>query len=218
MLCRQKVLSSPLTPISNAGCKRGETPGEGLRKVIKDQLESARDKESLRSARREGKVGHQEDVTVKALHRLSMLVAVKVGENVGVQFTDIHPSESIKLIRGSAYGEDKNAVLTSKPLPNLGYFEMVNKSKEFFCIKVLRKGGDQKFEVPRPSYIAGTVRLFCFCPRDTLITLLYLIALRYICSPCISRYIFKQTDTFSPFTTCVPRDFSTTGWICTCIF
>ena len=135
---------------------------------------------------------------MKALHRLSMLVAVKVGENVGVQFTDIHPSESIKLIRGSAYGEDRNAVQTSKPLPNLGYFEMVNKSKEFFCIKVLRKGGDQKFEVPRPSYIAGTVRLFCFCPSHTLIKLSYLIALRYICSPCISQYFFNKLMLFHP--------------------
>ena len=129
-------------------------------------------------------------MTVKALHRLSMLVAVKVGENVGVQFTDIHPSESLKLIRGSAYGEDKNTVQTSKPLPNMGYFEMVNKSKEFFCIKVLRKGGDQKFEVPRPSYIAGTV-LFSILP-NTLIELLHLIELRFICPPPMSPYFLPD--------------------------
>ena len=125
---------------------------------MRKQIEKAVEQESSRLARRESKnTVPAEETAAKALHRLSMIVAVRVGETVGVQFADVHPSESIKLSRGSAYGEDKHTVQTSKPIPKIGYFEMINKSKEFFCVKVLRKGGDQRFEVPRPSYIAGTL-------------------------------------------------------------
>ena len=97
----------------------------------------------------------EENSTTNALERLSMMVAVRVGENVGVQFADTHPSEQVHLTRGSAYGEDGHPTLTEKDLPLTGYFELNNKSKEFCCVKVLRKGGDQRFEVPRPSYLAG---------------------------------------------------------------
>ena len=97
----------------------------------------------------------EEASTGNAIDRLSMLVAVRVGENLGVQFDGARPSETVKLIRGSAYGEDNHPVLTSRSTPDMGYFEINNKSKEFFCIKLLRKGGDQKFEVPRPSYLSG---------------------------------------------------------------
>ena len=139
------------------GCKRGETPGESIRKYIKQQLEMAKDQvttpKKRRDKQREEKDGQN---TLSALDRLSMIVAVRVGENVGVQFAVTYPSESVKLHRGSAYGEDNNPISTSKAIPNSGYFEIVNKCKtEFFCVKLLRKGGDQKFEVPRPSYIAG---------------------------------------------------------------
>lgn len=98
----------------------------------------------------------EESSTSNALERLSMMVAVRVGENVGVQFAETQPSEQVYLTRGSAYGEDGHPILTEKDLPRKGYFELNNKSKEFCCVKVLRKGGDQRFEVPRPSYLAGS--------------------------------------------------------------
>ena len=98
------------------------------------------------------------DEAVETLNKFSMNLAVKMGENlVGMQFADTLPSVMVKLIRGSAYGEDNLEVLTSRHLPRIGYFEIRNKSKEFFGIKVLRKGGDQRFEVPRPSYISGNI-------------------------------------------------------------
>jgi hypothetical protein len=102
----------------------------------------------------------EENSASNALERLSMMVAVRVGENVGIQFGETQPSEQVHLTRGSAYGEDGHPVLTEKELPRKGYFELNNKSKEFCCVKVLRKGGDQKFEVPRPSYLAGRYRFF----------------------------------------------------------
>jgi hypothetical protein len=87
--------------------------------------------------------------------QLTMRVAVKVGEVMGVKFADVPPATLVRLVRGSAYGEDGGPRLTKKAPPLSGYFEIFNKSREFFCIKVLIDGGDQKFEVPRPSYVAG---------------------------------------------------------------
>ncbi len=38
--------------------------------------------------------------------------------------------------------------------PDSGYFELINKSSTFCCVKVLLAGGHKKFEIPRPSYFA----------------------------------------------------------------
>ena len=133
-------------------------PGEDLRNAVRAKIDSS--KKETPKKRRESRQDkerrlEEEASTGNAIDRLSMLVAVRVGENLGVQFDGSRPSDSVKLIRGSAYGEDDHPALTSRGAPEMGYFEINNKSKEFFCVKLLRKGGDQKFEVPRPSYLSG---------------------------------------------------------------
>ena len=152
-----------LTLLSNhTGCKRGEVPGERLRNAVRALLEKAPPKQRRESRLEKEKKkmqAEEEASTANALDRLSMLVAVRMGENVGVVFTENPPAESVYLTRGSAYGEDGNPILTGKPIPNRGYFEIVNKSKEFCCVKVLRKGGQQMFEIPRPSYLAGLINI-----------------------------------------------------------
>jgi hypothetical protein len=62
----------------------------------------------------------EENSASNALERLSMMVAVRVGENVGIQFGETQPSEQVHLTRGSAYGEDGHPVLTEKELPRKG--------------------------------------------------------------------------------------------------
>ena len=144
--------------ITLAGCKRCEVPGENLRNAVRAKIDASKKEtpKKKRESRQEKEKRLEEEASAgNAIDRLSMLVAVRVGENMGVQFDGARPSESIKLIRGSAYGEDDHPVLTSRGALDMGYFEINNKSREFFCVKLLRKGGDQKFEVPRPSYLSG---------------------------------------------------------------
>ena len=133
-------------------------PGENLRNAVRAKIDASKKEtpKKKRESRQEKEKRLEEEASAgNAIDRLSMLVAVRVGENMGVQFDGARPSESVKLIRGSAYGEDDHPVLTSRGALDMGYFEINNKSKEFFCVKLLRKGGDQKFEVPRPSYLSG---------------------------------------------------------------
>ena len=140
------------------GCKRCEVPGEHLRNAVRAKIDASKKEtpKKKRESRQEKEKRLEEEASAgNAIDRLSMLVAVRVGENMGIQFDGARPSESVKLIRGSAYGEDDHPVLTSRGALDMGYFEINNKSKEFFCVKLLRKGGDQKFEVPRPSYLSG---------------------------------------------------------------
>lgn len=144
--------------ITLIGCKRCEVPGENLRNAVRAKIDASKKEtpKKKRESRQEKEKRLEEEASAgNAIDRLSMLVAVRVGENMGVQFDGARPSESVKLIRGSAYGEDDHPVLTSRGALDMGYFEINNKSKEFFCVKLLRKGGDQKFEVPRPSYLSG---------------------------------------------------------------
>jgi hypothetical protein len=56
-------------------------------------------------------------------------------------------SVAITLERNTKYSDAADA-------PTSGYFEFMNKSTEFVCVKVLLPGGNRKFEVPRPSYFA----------------------------------------------------------------
>jgi hypothetical protein len=138
------------------GCKRGETPGEKLRNKIRQQIEHHAEKGLSMQQRREKRAQStaENQETISALDKFGQFVAVKLGENIGIQFADTPPGQMIKLSRGSAYGEDNQQITTAHKPGCMGYIEILNKSDEFFCVKVLRKGGDQKFEVPRPSYIA----------------------------------------------------------------
>lgn len=65
------------------------------------------------------------------------------------------PSIALDLSRGSKYGEDgtKVSAALAATLPGAGYFELVNKTDAFVCIKVLNTGGDRLWELARPSYI-----------------------------------------------------------------
>jgi hypothetical protein len=143
------------------GCKRGETPGEKLRNKIRQHIEHHAEKgmslQQRREKRAQSAAENNPAEAISALDKFGQFVAVKLGENIGVQFADTPPGEMIKLSRGSAYGEDNQQVKAVHKPGNMGYIEILNKSSEFFCVKVLRKGGDQKFEVPRPSYIAGYI-------------------------------------------------------------
>jgi hypothetical protein len=115
-------------------------PGESIRNAVRAELDALR-----RQYKNDQNIGD----------KLGMRMAVKVGEAMGVNFAEVPPAVAVRLTRGSIYGEDGRPPLTKKSPPLSGYFEIFNKSNEFFCVKVLLGGGDQKFEVPRPSYTAG---------------------------------------------------------------
>lgn len=118
------------------GCRRGENPSESIQNYIRSQLEAE---------------GNTKDANL--LEKLQNKALAKVNETFKVPVSDwVHAP--IKLYRGSAYPDDAK-VNKDKPLPSSGYFEFVNKSRVFCCIKLLATKCRTKFEVPRPSYLAG---------------------------------------------------------------
>jgi hypothetical protein len=82
----------------------------------------------------------------------------------------LKPAASLPLSRGEKY-----LGVPSSDVPPSGYLEFINKMPEggagsvVCCLKVIYGGGDTKFEVPRPAYIAGEcgeARVFmslCLC-------------------------------------------------------
>lgn len=61
----------------------------------------------------------------------------------------IPPSNSLKLVRGSRFGEDGMPRMTMAAIPISGYFEFRNKTNVFCAIKILLPGGDPIWEIPR---------------------------------------------------------------------
>jgi len=140
------------------GCFRGEVPSEAFKQVIRTELEL--NKPSTESS-------FVDKFMDKAAAKVSETFRLPVSPSSG------SPTNSLTLIRGSAYPDDKKQS-TSKSLPSSGYFEIMNKSESFCAIKVLRKGINSKFEVPRPSYMAGTIHLFTNAHPFDLIILCYI--------------------------------------------
>lgn len=74
----------------------------------------------------------------------------------------LKPARSLTLTRGEKYLN-----VPASDVPSSGYLEFVNKLPEgggggkVCCLKVIYGGGDTKFEAPRPSYIAGKIKLLC---------------------------------------------------------
>jgi hypothetical protein len=123
------------------GCRRGECPS----KVIKDKLRRMLDDELG--------IGNNSN----KIDKLHAKVTAKVNEVVGLD--NGQPKQGlrcIKLGRGSYYGENSMpSKAGNRPLAVGGYFEFYNKSKDLVAIKLHVGGQGSKFEIPRPSYLAG---------------------------------------------------------------
>ena len=122
------------------GCKRGETPGNQIKDAIRCKLETVQEKAT--------------DASRSSLESIQDKVKVKLSENLGIKQSKHPTSLSVHLSRGKAY-ENDNDKDSDADLPTSGYFELLNKSSEVCCIKLLLSGGNKLFEIPRPSYIAG---------------------------------------------------------------
>lgn len=130
------------------GCSRGDCPGEEIKSRCRMLLNEGNPRESK-----------------DALDHV-IVAGARLGETFGMQH-GTPPSTALPLSRGSKYGEDGRLVSHISPIPQSGYCEVRNKSEEVCCVKVILKGGNELFEVPRPSYMAGTDRkpftpLICF--------------------------------------------------------
>ena len=154
------------------GCKRGECPGDDIKNAIREQLATQlarlekKDRKKVAKTRPAMK-NHLEE----AVDRVSMTLAVKVADSMGGvtgRFVDTPPAVSLKLQRGAPFSGDEDdpdaPPPTDSSAPRSGYFQLTNKSSAFVCVKVVYAGGDLKFEVPRPSYLAvppgGSVHAF----------------------------------------------------------
>lgn len=121
------------------GCFRGEMPNDRIKSLIKHQLELESDGET--------NITFVDKVMDKAAAKVTETFRMPLSPGEGGS------SSTLSLIYGSAFPENREK--SSKALPTSGYFEFFNKSSTFCCIKVLRKGVNTKFEIPRPSYKAG---------------------------------------------------------------
>jgi hypothetical protein len=120
-------------------CLGGECPGDEMKLYIRTVL------------------GHDRRQSKKDAFDKVIQVGARFGETLGYQVGETSPSTSLHLSRGGKYGEDGRRMSTPttlNPIPLFGYFEMMNKSTEMCCIKVLLPGGHEIFEIPRPSYLA----------------------------------------------------------------
>lgn len=127
------------------GCRKAECPNFLIRNKIRCEL----DKEI-------------ESGTTSNFEKFQQKIAAKVGEAVGIVGEIKQGSKVLKLYRGSYYGENnmerKNG---SRPIAVCGYFEIYNKSNEIFAVKLVVSGGNTRFEIPRPTYIAGIINIYC---------------------------------------------------------
>ena len=156
------------------GCLRGETPGVEVKEQVKTRLMA----QNLKKAKRPNALGEARERAAAAtakgggeaskkapppqqaagpsqlsnVEKIGQKMATSIGDSLGLTEgkEDERPSASIALSRGAMYGGGKGP---GQP-PRRGYFELTNKSKEVVCAKVLVKGGQPLFEVPRPSYWA----------------------------------------------------------------
>lgn len=75
---------------------------------------------------------------------------------------DVHvtPGVNFNLVRGSLFLDEDatdRGIPSGKAMPRApasGYFEIINKSEEICCVKLLLSGADSMYELPRPTYYA----------------------------------------------------------------
>lgn len=159
------------------GCSRGECPGRAIKeKVLTALVEASKKKvkrtNNLAAVREKAAASSQTTSAGATYHETAAQAELKkqeaaklaanpraktgieklatsIGDSLGVLAPgDDVNSIPVELTRGNMYGGGKG----DTP-PVAGYFELVNKSREMCCIKLLVRGGNPLFEVPRPSYL-----------------------------------------------------------------
>lgn len=139
------------------GCRRGECPGRPIIERIRRELDEIQERKDTAT----GTGNSILDGAKNTIEKISNKVAAKMGEAIellsSLDGNDEYIPPSIKLTRGSYYGENG---LTRRAPNNVtqaavsGYFELFNKTAEVIGVKLNRSFGE-KYELPRPSYIAG---------------------------------------------------------------
>lgn len=154
------------------GCLRGESPGPEIREHVLSALQAAIKKKTKRpntltearekAATKGNNASAQFHEAAAAQAKQKHLDAQpkeksaleKFGYSIGDSLGVLGPSEEqassqLPLGRGVLYGKG-----IGETPPICGYFEFTNKSSQVCCIKLLVRGGNTLFEVPRPSYWA----------------------------------------------------------------
>ena len=155
------------------GCSRGECPGRAIKeKALVALVEASRKKvkrvNNLAAVREKAAASAQTTSSGTTYHETAAQAEIKkqqaahpraktgieklatsIGDSLGVLAPgDEVNSISVELRRGSMYGGGR-----SDTPPVAGYFELINKSQEMCCVKLIQKGGNPIFEIPRPSYL-----------------------------------------------------------------
>ncbi len=147
------------------GCRRGECPSRVLKEKVRHMLD---EEAGVTSSARSNRVGKfQARVGAKLEEAVNQLGDVGESTASNRRGSSLFSSKaqvsdpltllaSLPLKRGSYYGENHMMKKAgSKPLAVSGYFEIFNKSREIFALKVLRNDEcNSKFEIPRPSFLA----------------------------------------------------------------
>ena len=131
---------------------RGECPGDHFKTFIRKQLGDTI-------------VTSDNSVETSAIEKLpkNKKVSSKVNEALKTSAQDMSKVQTINLSRGTAFPDQINYSMgLSQSVPTNGYFEFVNKGKDICCVKLLAFSSisrddyktRQRFEIPRPSYLA----------------------------------------------------------------
>jgi len=186
------------------GCLRGETPGDAIKERVQAVLEAAAKKKekrpnTLAEARQKAallKGGTSLPVAAPAAaakkgDKPSNLdkIATHLADQLGLSESDEQPSLSLELTRGAMFGGG----LPGHP-PIRGYWEFTNKSSECVCVKLLVKGGNPVFEVPRPTYVAVPPSQTVSCTYETSQEQLELLVLHDNPNPVSASMVFDTRD------------------------
>lgn len=165
------------------GCKRGECPGDSIKVAIRTELEGGgSNQEPINGT--EPTPGGNISKQAAILKKRGQDIEKKMNKMIGAVFeapsSGSPPAVPIQLLRGNGFAAITDSDARSEVnLPANGYFEFVNKSGVFCCVKLLISTShqQQKFEIPRPSYISvppmGTIHGF-FEPDIEILNLLVL--------------------------------------------
>jgi len=155
-------------------CQRGECPGDDIKGSVRSAIEKIEKQKQKRSnpltearerAAAKGANTFHEQAAAAAKKKASNeqpkqqstvdKLATRLGDKLGVLEVgdENRPSVTIALSRGVLFGRGVQTTPSSVP-PIRGYFELLNKSSEVFCAKLLIRGGNPLFEASRPSFYA----------------------------------------------------------------
>ena len=156
------------------GCARGECPGQTIKdkillalqeaekKKVKrpNNLAAAREKAALTAKTTSLGTAYHETAAREELKKQQALqpraktsiekLATSIGDKLGILGAENVNSAPIELQRGAIFVGGKSGA----DAPLAGYFELCNKSSEMIAVKLLVRGGNSVFEIPRPSYQA----------------------------------------------------------------